>query len=285
MKVTWRSLLFVSADDSERLARVHTRGADAVILDLEDAVSEERKPFARAALADTIDGLRAHGVTIIVRVNPDWLNLMEDLRACIRTGVTAIMLPKVDAGWRVEAAHEIMATMERQAGLDEGQIGIIALIEDANGLAALDDIARQDRLIGIALGSEDFSLSMGVAPTPALLDYPCRQIALAGSRHGVATWAMPLSISIFNDADAIETALLAASQYGIDGKLCIHPKQVSAANKMFTADAQQIAEARSIIAAWDKDGASGVTSHNGRMIDRPVVERARRLLARSSPPA
>jgi citrate lyase subunit beta/citryl-CoA lyase len=280
MRAGWRSLLFVSSDDPKKLARVHMRGADAVILDLEDAVPADRKPFARAALAETITSLAARGVTVIVRVNADWLNLIEDLRVSVMAGVTAIMLPKIDAAWRVRAISEFMTELEHRAGLDMFQVGIVALIEDAQGLAALDNIARQDRFLGFALGSEDFALSMGVAPTPQLLDYPCKLIALAAARHGVAAWAMPLSISIFDDADAIESALISASRYGIEGALCIHPNQVAAANRIFAASPEQIAEARSIIEAWDSNGGSGVTSLNGRMIDRPVAERARHLLAR-----
>lgn len=275
----WRSLLFVSADDPARLAKVGGRGADAIILDLEDAVSPDRKDAARSALPAAIARLDGEGQALVVRVNGGWSALAADLDAAVRPGVAAIMLPKVEQAWRIEALAEMLAEHERERGLAPNGIGIIALVESPAGLAALPAIAAAPRIMGVALGSEDLSLALGVAPSAAFLDLPVRQVAMAAAGAGVMALGIALSIAEFRDMDAYADAARLSRAYGISGALCIHPAQVAAANRAFAPNAAELAEARAVIDAWDRAGASGVASLDGRMIDRPVMLRARRLVA------
>ncbi|WP_404479967.1 HpcH/HpaI aldolase/citrate lyase family protein [Novosphingobium sp. BL-52-GroH] len=276
----WRSLLFVSADDPARLAKVGERGADAVILDLEDAVAPARKAEARGALPAQIARLHGEGHALVVRVNAGWTALAADLEAAVRPGVAALMLPKVEQAWRIEALAEMLGEWEIARGLPAGAIGIIALVESAPGLAALSEIAQAPRLVGIALGSEDLSLSLGVAPGTTFLDLPARQIALAAGAAGVMALGIPLSIAEFRDMEAYRRAAALALAYGTTGALCIHPAQVAAANAAFAPGDAELAEAHAILQAWDAADGAAVTSLDGRMIDLPVVLRARRLLAR-----
>ncbi len=276
--VPWRSLLFVSADDPARLAKVHTRGADCVILDLEDAVPHQRKPDARAGLSAEVDRLAAAGQTLTVRINSEWLNLVDDLKAAVRPGVSAIVVPKVENAGRLIAISEILAELAPDA---TERPALIALIENAAGLACLDAIAEVPELIGIALGSEDFALSMGVRPTPHLLDLPVRQIGLAASRRGMMAIGCPISIAEFRDMDAYADAIAKARDVGMNGTLCIHPDQVRAANAGFGSSEAELEEARAILAAWNATGGKGVIKLEGRMIDLPVVLRAEQLLARA----
>ncbi|WP_336951531.1 CoA ester lyase [Sphingobium aromaticivastans] len=277
----WRSLLFVSADDPVRLAKAHSRGADALILDLEDAVPAVRKDAARAALPGEIERLHGLGQPLVVRVNTGWRALAADLAAAIHPGVSAIMLPKVEDGWRVRAAAELIGEWEAERGLEPGAIGIICLIESAAGLAAMPQLAASPRLIGLALGSEDLALTLNVAPTADFLDLPCRQIAMAASQSGVMAIGLPLSIAEFRDMDAYAAAVARGRGYGATAALCIHPAQVETANRLFGPDEQELANARAIVAAWEAHGGAGVLQLDGKMIDLPVVLRAQRLVARN----
>jgi citrate lyase subunit beta/citryl-CoA lyase len=275
----WRSLLFVSADDPTRLAKAGDKGADAVILDLEDAVAPDRKEAARHVLPPQIARLHGEGQSLVVRINTGWSALAADLDAAVRPGVAAVMLPKVEQAWRIEALAEMLAEREVAQGLPTNGIGIIALVESAAGLAAVTDIASAPRVIALALGSEDLSLSLGVAPSAAFLDLPVRQLALAAASAGVMALGIPLSIAEFSDMDAYAAAAALGRAYGATGTLCIHPVQVAAANRAFAPAAAELAAAGAVLRAWDEAGSCGVISLDGQMIDLPVVLRARRLLA------
>jgi citrate lyase subunit beta / citryl-CoA lyase len=160
----WRSLLFAAADDHARLAKIAERGADAVILDLEDAVPADRKVAARAGLLSVV-GVLAQCCPVVVRINAPWREAMDDLAFAVQHGVSAIMVPKVEDAARVIVVGEMVAEFASAASRSEPP-GLIALVESPAGLASLDTIAAVDRVIGLALGSEDFSLALGVPPTP-----------------------------------------------------------------------------------------------------------------------
>lgn len=280
MRIGWRSLLFVSADDPARITKVAARGADAVILDLEDAVPAGRKAAARAALPASIEALSGLGQTLVVRINSGWLDLIADLDAAVRPGVAAVMVPGAGDPWRLAALAELLGEIEAARGLPSGAIGVIALVESALGLANLQGLAAAPRVIGLALGSEDLSVEVGVAPTPAMLDLPSRQIALAAAGARIMALAVPISIAQYGDMDAYRASAVAARAYGVTGALCIHPRQVEVANAAFQPSESEVEEARAILEVWEARGESGVASLNGRMIDLPVATRAIQLLAR-----
>jgi citrate lyase subunit beta/citryl-CoA lyase len=278
----WRSLLFVAADDHRRLAKIATRGADAVILDLEDAVPEARKASARAGLADAIHALSAQGVSVVVRVNASWRAVYADLEAALRPGVAALMLPKAESPARLAA----LASMSREFAADTGLADapqLIALIESAKGIGALDALAAVDGLGALALGSEDYALSLGVAPTPDLLDLPCRQLALAAARHGLRSFGLPVSIATIDDETAWCAAVRHARAIGISGALCVHPRQLATANAGFAPSPAEIAAATRIVVAWEAAPGAGALQLDGRMIDRPVVDAARHTLLCADP--
>lgn len=266
-----RSLLFVPANDEKRIARVHERGADAVILDLEDAVAFEAKQAARAALGHVAAQLAAKGVTVFVRVNADWRN---DLDAALTSGVSGIVAPKISDAGAVRALIDAIA-----AHAPIRDIAIIAQIETAVGLFNAASIAASG-VTGLALGSEDLSLELGVAPTRESLDLPCKMIALAAASEGLMALGAPISIGEFRDLEAYESAVGYARRIGMTGAMCIHPAQVVVANEGFRPSEAELVEARAILAAWAARPAQGVVAFNGRMIDAPVVARARRIIGK-----
>lgn len=282
--MAWRSLLFVPGDEPARIARAASRGADAIIVDLEDAVVPAAKPAARSALPDSIRTLCDAGADVVVRINQSWLDVFADLDAAVCEGVEAVMVPKSEDPARLAVLAEMVGEFERQRGLDPGRLGLIALIETPAGVVRAAEIAAIDRVVGLALGTEDLSLAFGAEPTEALLDLPCRQIALAAATRQLMAFAVPISIASYRDEDGCRIAAARAKGFASTGALCIHPAQVLIANAAFAPSEPEIARARKIARAWvlgDGDR-RGVVVHEGKMIDRPVLARAQRTLTQAS---
>jgi citrate lyase subunit beta/citryl-CoA lyase len=273
----WRSLLFVPANAPQRWAKAHTRGADCIIVDLEDSTQPEAKAAARPLCTEAVRKLRANGATVAVRVNNDPAFLAEDLQAAVSPDLSAIILPKVERVEELAALDAQLAAIETAGGMARRATRVIAVIESPAALERLTAIADGPRLVGLCVGSEDFSLSLGRPPTPLALDLVCQQVAYAAAARGLMGLGMACGIGNFTDLDAWAAEAKRAHGMGLTGALAIHPNQIAALNAAFGASEAELAEARAILAAWDRRE-DGVVSHNGRMLDQPVVERARRLL-------
>lgn len=275
--VRWRSLLFAPADNADRSAKAARAGADAVILDLEDSVGTYAKPIARAYLTEAADLVRTAGSAVVVRINADWKLAVEDIKAALAAGADAVMVPKVEDVSRLQTLSEFIESCD-----PGGACRLIALVESPRGILALPSIAGFPGLIGLALGTEDFSLALGVQPSGSALDLPSRQMALAAGAYGVMALAVPISIAQFRDTDAYMAAAQAGAAYGVTGAICIHPAQVKVANACFGVTSEQLGEAHRIMVAWQDAAVRGlsVTSLDGMMIDLPVAERARQMIAR-----
>ncbi|MFV3076887.1 HpcH/HpaI aldolase/citrate lyase family protein [Niveispirillum fermenti] len=279
----WRSLLFVPGDAPAKLARAATRGADAVIIDLEDGVPPGGKEMARAGLARHVPALAAQDVAVLVRINAAWRAAVPDLAAAILPGVAAVMVPKAEDVARLSVLADMLAEGEADAGLPVGGISLVPLIETPLGLARLAEIADAPRLAGLAFGGEDFAAALAVEPTPEVLELPCRQVALAAAAHDLPAWGLPISLAGFQDLEAYCAGARRARAMGLAGALCIHPAQIAVLNESFRPSSAQIDAARAILIRWEQAAATGqgVTALDGAMIDLPVVERARRILLRA----
>ena len=279
-----RSFLFAPADNAKVLEKAHLRGADALILDLEDAVAPAAKAAARQGLAAQVARLSGHGLPVLVRINSAWRDVAADLEAAVLPGVTALVAPKVEEGGAVRVLAAMIGEWEAERGLPAGAIGLIALIESPAALERLAAIADSPRLVGLALGSEDFSLALGVEPAEAALALPCRQIALAAAARSLAAIGLPGSLAEFRDLEAYGASVRHARAVGMTGVLCIHPDQVTVVNREFSPSEAEQAWAREVIAAWNgaQQTGLGAIAVRGRMVDRPVAERARAILARAA---
>ncbi len=273
----WRSMLFVPAAAPQRWAKAHTRGADAVIVDLEDSTLPDAKAAARAQAREAVQTLHANGAVVTVRVNNDPEHIEADLEAAVVSGLTAIVMPKVEALSELEGLSAMLDALEYENGLDRYTIGVMAVIESPRALERISTLADGPRLIGLSLGSEDFSLSLGRPPTPLSLGFAAQTIAYAASARGIMGIGMATGIANFTDLDAFAAEARRSHAMGLTGAMCIHPNQIPVLNECFGFSAEAVAEAQAILAAWETR-VNGVVSHNGRMIDQPVVERARRLL-------
>jgi citrate lyase subunit beta/citryl-CoA lyase len=280
MRPNWRSLLFVPAAAPQRWAKAHARGADAIIVDLEDSTPPEAKAAARALATQAVKTLAANGAKVTVRVNNHPDHIESDLEAVVVDGLRAIVLPKVEGGIDLERLSAMLDAIEYERGMERQTIKVIAVIESPRALERIREIADGPRLIGLSLGSEDFALSIGRAPSPLSLGLAAQTIAYAASARDLMGLAMSCGIGNFTDISAWTAEARRSHSMGLTGAMCIHPSQISALNAEFGATETEIAEAQAIVAAWE-NRTSGVVSYNGFMIDQPVVERARRLLSDS----
>jgi citrate lyase subunit beta/citryl-CoA lyase len=270
-----RSALFVPLAEERFLARAHERGADALLLDLEDSVPPARKQEARARLPDAARRLAALGATVMVRINSAPELLAADLKAAALSPVVAVFLPKVENAEQLIAAEVLLAGSGAR---------LVALLESPNAILAAAEISRAGtRLAGLAFGSEDYCGALGIGSDKAALDWPAQMLATAARARGLAAFGLPGPVSEIEDAEAFTRLLERAKAMGYTGCTCIHPKQVAAANRVYSPTPGEIELAREIVSAFEaalRDGRGAIALH-GRMIDAPVVDQARAVLARA----
>ncbi|WP_290651649.1 CoA ester lyase [Aquisalimonas sp.] len=278
----WRSLLFVPATNRKLVDKAAGRGADALILDLEDAVADADKAVARTDLAAIIAQLDAQA-NIVVRVNAGLLALMRDLEAAVQPGLQAVLLPKAETPQRLTMVDELLTELESEAGLPAGRIALIPLVESARGLLNAPELADAGpRITALALGPEDLALDLGGEPVAGVLTEPARRLAWAARASGRVAVGFPGSIANIRDEERLRADLTLARQLGFGAALCIHPDQLSSCHDAFSVSADEAERARRIVTAFERAERQGraVCVLDGEMIDRPVVLRARAMLAR-----
>ena len=281
----WRSMMFVPVTAEKFVRTGADRGADAIILDLEDAVAPSQKDHARTLIEGAIPQVSRNGADVVVRVNRPWRLLVRDLEAAVIPGVAAIMLTKVDSPEHVHSCGDIVAELETERGLPPGRIKFIALVENAVGFFRIDQIARcHPRLVAISLGSEDFAADVGMQAEPEGLLYPKQQTIFAARAAGILPMGFVGSIADFRDQDAFRAIVRRSRRLGFMCASAVHPLQVAVLNEEFSPDPAEVARAEKMIAAYDDAYAKGLgaVQFEGAMIDVPVVERARSVVKRAA---
>ena len=279
----WRSILYVPGNVPKFIDKAHERGADCVLVDLEDSVQPAQKPEARAMLPETLKKVVRGGADVAVRINRPMRLAMADLEAAVRPGVAALFVTKTEGVQHLALLDEAVSELERERGLPLGGIGFAAMIEHPRAMAHLHDIAeRGPRLIAMMLGGEDFALETGSVPGDETLELPKRLVAFAAQAHDVAMIGILGTVADYSDAAAYKKSAERARRFGFSGGTCVHPGLVTALNEAFTPSAEDVAKARRLIQADAEAAAAGRGSFqvDGKMIDIPVIERARKLLAR-----
>ena len=284
----WRSLLFVPAHVERYITSAPRRGADAVILDLEDAVPLPEKDAARATLAASIKTVGQSGSAAMVRVNHPLRALVRDLEAAVVTGLAALVLPKVESAAFVSEVAEAVSELEVERGLPAGRVRLVLQVETPAALFELPAIARaHPRVAAITLGPEDFSASLGGVPDADLLLGPNLAVLHAARAAGLLPLGFVGSIAAFSDLDAFRETVRQARRLGFRGALVVHPSQVPVLNEAFSPTSEEIAWARRVV---DGDAAAraegrGAFQLDGRMVDAPVVRRAEDILAMTEAPS
>ena len=276
----WRSFLFVPTLEERFVAKAASRGADAIILDLEASIAPERKDEAREALPKAVERL-AREVDVTVRINPLWMPAILDLEACVIPGVSAVHMALCENAEHVRVVDAIIRELEEERGLTVGGIKLIAMIESADALLQAPQIAAASpRLVGVTLGVEDFATSMGVQATPDVLRPATFQLNQAAKSRGLSSFAVPASMSDFADTSALERQAQYARTIGTSGGYAVHPAQVEVLNTVFSPTVEETAWARKVMDAAKNAEAQGlgVFKVDGQMIDKPLVERAAAVL-------
>lgn len=279
----WRSLLFVPVTQRRFVDGAAKRGADAIILDLEDSIAASEKERARMLVPEAAEIVSRGGADVVVRLNRPMRMTVRDLEAIIGPGVNAVALPKAESAQHVELVAEIMDELEAERGIPPGTTKMLAMVETASAFFRIAEIAKaSSRLVGLNLGAEDFALSAGMLPEAEGLFMPKQMCVFAARAAGIMPLGFVGTVAEFHDLDGFRETVRRSRRLGFLGASVIHPTQVPILNEEFRAGAAEIDHARRVVAAYDKaltEGIGAVTV-DGKMIDVPIVERAKLLLER-----
>ncbi|MBO0737270.1 MAG: CoA ester lyase [Alphaproteobacteria bacterium] len=279
----WRSLLFVPATAERFVDGAARRGADAIILDLEDSVALSQKERARRLVPEAAQAVSRGGADVVVRINRPLRLAVRDIEAAVGPRVSALALPKTDSPEHVRLIAEIVDEVEAERGMPPGTTRLIAMVETAAAFFRIAEIARAHaRLCALNLGAEDFALSAGILPDAEGLFMPKQMAVFAARAAGIMPLGFIGTVAEYHDLDGFRQTIRRSRRLGFIGASVIHPSQVPILNQEFRAGPEELDHARRVVAAYDKALAAGVgaVTVDGKMIDVPVVERARLLIDR-----
>jgi citrate lyase subunit beta/citryl-CoA lyase len=279
----WRSLMYVPVNVGKYVEKAHTRNADCIQLDLEDSVPASEKDAARKLVPAAAKRVRRGGADVVVRINSPRELAESDLESSICEDVDGIAVTKAQSADHVRRIDDLISRIETRRGMRAGHTRLIAMIETPGAFFQMAAIAQSSpRLAAMNIGGEDFALETGMEPTEETLLMPKQQMVFAARSAGIMPLGFIASVAGFGDWDAFARMVRRSRQFGFMGAGCIHPGQVPIVNEQYSPSADEVAYARRIVEENARHEAAGRASWSldGKMIDVPVVERARRLLAR-----
>ncbi len=281
-----RSLLFVPASSEKFFVKAKDSQADTLIFDLEDAVAPERKPAARETMKEVLRDSGFARFERTVRINAlDTPYFLDDVLAMVEAGADGLVVPKTNSAESILFVERLVALAEQRAGRAAGSVVLLPLIEQPEAIGNAFAIARATpRIAGIAFGHGDFSLSMGIKAAPStegVVFHARCQVAMAAKAAGIT----PID-NVFLDIPNVEGLVgetRQGKQLGYEGKACIHPSQVEPVNTVYTPTPEEVTYARELVAAFEQAVAEGkgAVAFRGRMIDSPIADIERIVLARA----
>jgi len=284
-----RSLLFVPGNKPNMLEKARGAAADVVLPDMEDSVPDTEKTNARETIAAHLASLAREGALLVPRVNAlatGWLE--ADLEAVVGAHIYGVSAGKIESAADVAAISLAMTRAEKRAALEPGTLKLIVWIETAAAVLRCYDICTaSERVVAAAFGAEDFTHDMGIERGADELPLLFARSALCTAARAAHVVALETPYFEFRDAAGLRTSCAHARMLGFKGRFAIHPAQVPVINECFSPSAAEIEHARRVVAAYEEAErrGRGSTSLDGRVIDVPVVKRARALLALVEPGA
>lgn len=278
----WRSMLFVPVNVPKFVETSHKRGADAIILDLEDSVPPAEKATARTLIEAAAPKVAQSGADVVVRVNQPIELCVRDMEAAISPAISALMLPKIDSAGHIRILAELADRIEAAKGMKVGHTRFMALIETPAAFARADEIAAASpRLISVSLGSEDFAMEIGGEAATDILAYPKQRVAIAAIANGLMPMGIIGSVADFRDLEGYRSSARLARRMGFRGASCIHPNHVAILNEEFGVKPAELTWAKRVIDVYEDAKRLGRASVqlDGKMIDIPIVIKAERILA------
>jgi citrate lyase subunit beta/citryl-CoA lyase len=276
-------MMFVPVNVDKFVDSAHTRGADVIILDLEDSILPKDKERARTLVAAAAPKVSRSGADVVVRVNRPWRLCLRDLEAVVSREICALMLPKAESADHICMVAEVLDELEAERGLPRGHTRLVPMIESAVAFFRAQEIAAAHaRVVALTLGAEDFALSVGMVPEAEGLFYPKQQIVIAARAAGVLPLGFIGTVADYKDLDAFRATARRSRRLGFTGASVIHPSQIAILNEEFRPSPEEVQQARKVVAAFEaaSGGNQGAIEVDGKMVDIPVVERARGTLAR-----
>lgn len=277
-----RTMMFVPGANAAMLRDAPLYGADAIMFDLEDAVSLKEKDTARVLVYQALRTFDYSAVETVVRINGLETVGREDVEAMVIAGVNVIRLPKTETAQDIIEVEAVIAEMEERYGIPIGTVKMMAAIESAEGVLNAREIAKASaRLIGIALGAEDYVTNM---KTRRFSDGQELFFARSVILHAARAAGIAAVDTVYSDVDntaGFQAEVRLIKQLGFDGKSVINPRQIPLVNQIYEPTAKEIQQAKEVIWAIQEAEAkgSGVIAVNGKMVDKPIVERAERVIA------
>jgi len=281
-----RSSLILPVNVPRFVEKAGSRGADAVVLDLEDSVPSAEKATARRLVRDALALAGRGGAEVVVRVNNDPALLWEDVDAAVHPGLDGLALPKAESPEQIHDLVGRIEDLERRRGIEPGHIRLSLAVETPRGLLQAEAIATSaPRIATMGVGVEDYCLELGVEPSADGVEllYAVSRVVTICKAVGVQPTGLLGSIANFRDLTAFEAAAVRARQLGCEGAGCIHPDQVEVLNRVFSPDPAKVEYARRVVEAFEGGLERGTASVNldGKMVDIPVYKRAEVILARA----
>jgi citrate lyase subunit beta/citryl-CoA lyase len=278
-----RSMLILPVHVKRFVEKAYLRGADAVVLDLEDSVPAAQKEEARGFVKEAVDLAGRGGADVLVRVNNDPSLLEHDLAAAIWPGVQAIFVPKVESAIDVANVEGIVENLEKNRNMPVGAIRLSLHVESPVGILNIREIAyASERTESMSLGVDDYCLEMGLEQTGdgSELFLPLSLIVMACRARKILPMGLLASVAEYSDLSAFERAARRGRELGTSGALCIHPDQVTVLNRVFSPTEAEVDHARRVVRVFEEGVEAGraAVSLNGRMVDTPIYKRARALL-------
>ena len=281
MKRLRRSMLFVPGNNPGMIRDAHIYGSDSIMFDLKDSVSINEKDAARFLVYNALSNLKYGNKELVVRINDLSSGLgIQDLEAIVRAKPDVIRLPKTECAQDVIDCEREIERIEREAGIPVGTTGMMAAIESGRGvLNAMEIALSSKRLIGIALGAEDYVTDLKTVRSDGTELFFARCMILNAARAAGIDAIDTVYSDVNNEEGFVKEARL-IRQLGFDGKSVINPRQIPPLHQVFMPSEKDLTKARAVIEAAEEAErrGSGVISLNGKMIDKPIVTRARYLL-------
>jgi citrate lyase subunit beta/citryl-CoA lyase len=278
-----RSMLILPINNSRFVEKAYSRGADALMLDLEDSIPLAEKVTARKRIPAALPLVAQGGVPIFIRINKPPELMAKDLRFSVHPGVSGICLPKVESAQEVRELERGVEKLENEAGLKPGTILFDLLIESPLGILNLLEISGASiRTQSLTLGPEDYCRELGVEPSVEGIElmHPLAQVVTVSKARGIKPLGLLGSIAEFRDLAKFEQYARRAQKMGCEGASCIHPDQVKILNQVFSPDPTKVENAYRVVAAFEEGLKRGTASVgvSGQMVDIPVYNRAKALL-------
>src|SRR6056297_215022 len=277
-----RTMLYVPGSKPSMIKDIYIYKPDSIMFDLEDSVSIKEKDSARFLVSEALQNVDYRGIETVVRINGlDTEFGQEDLKMMVKAQPNVIRLPKTETAEDVEEVERIIGELEEEYGIEKGKIKMMAAIESATGVMNAMSIAKSSkRLIGIAIGAEDYVTNIKTKRTPEGTELLFARCQLLNAARSAGIAALDTVYSDVENMEGFRKEVEHIKTLGFDGKSIINPRQIEIVHEVFTPTVEEYEDALQVLDAIKRaeESGSGVISLNGKMIDKPIVERARRVI-------